>query len=162
MSTEHRRSLAVTDGGATPGATQAMYDETFVAPMRRELTQLGFTELRTAAAVDEALPNAAGTALVVVNSICGCSARMARPAVRLAFETGAPRPAHLYTVFAGQDAEATERARSYFTGYPPSSPSFALLRDGQLVWMMERRDIEGRAPDAIASDLVAALRQHAG
>lgn len=162
MSTDKKRSLAITYGGAAaPGQQRSMYDETFVTPMRRELTELGFAELRTADEVDDTLPNAKGTAMVVVNSICGCSARMARPAVRLAFQQEAPRPNYLFTVFAGQDAEATERARSYFTGYPPSSPSIALLRDGQLVWMLQRKDIEGRAPDSIASDIVEALRQHA-
>jgi putative YphP/YqiW family bacilliredoxin len=136
-----------------------MYDEHFVAPIRRDLTEIGFAELRTADEVDQALPNAKGTAVVVVNSICGCSARMARPAVRQAL--GRTRgPDHKYTVFAGQDAEATERARSYFTGYPPSSPSIALLKDGQLVWMMERWQIEGRMPEAIADDIVAAFEDH--
>jgi putative YphP/YqiW family bacilliredoxin len=96
--------------------------------------------------------------MVVVNSVCGCSARMARPAARIAVQHQ-PRPNHLYTVFAGQDAEATERARSYFTGYPPSSPSIAILRDGKLVWMMERWQIEGRAAEDIADDIVAAFQE---
>ncbi len=137
-----------------------MYDERMVAPMREDLTRIGFTELRTAEAVDGALPTANGTTLVVVNSICGCSARMARPAVRMALDAGGPRPQHLTTVFAGQDTEATARARSYFTGYPPSSPSIALLKDGKLVYMMERWQIESRGADAIATDLVYAFRQY--
>ncbi|NUQ12269.1 MAG: BrxA/BrxB family bacilliredoxin [Gemmatimonadaceae bacterium] len=133
-----------------------MYDERLLVPMRADLTEVGFRELRTAAEVDEALRNSPGTALVLVNSVCGCSARMARPAARIAIRHPR-RPDHLFTVFAGQDAEATERARSYFTGYPPSSPSFAILRDGQLVWMMERRQIEGRPAEDVAADLVAAF-----
>ena len=137
-----------------------MYDERFVTPMRRELTQIGFEELRTADEVDAALKDAKGTALVVVNSVCGCSARMARPGVAAALQHAASKPERLFTVFAGQDADATARARSYFTGYPPSSPSISLLKDGQLVYMMERWQIEGRHPQAIAADLVAAFEQH--
>src|SRR5262249_14507903 len=120
-----------------------MYPEEMVQPMRAELTRLGFKELRTPAEVDTTLAGSKGTVLVVVNSICGCAAGKARPAVALALEHGA-RPDTLTTVFAGQDTEATGRARAYFTGYPPSSPSIALLREGKLVWMLERRDIEGR------------------
>ena len=137
-----------------------MYDERFVTPMRRELTQIGFEELRTADAVDTALKDAPGTALVVVNSVCGCSARMARPAVAAALQHATSKPERLFTVFAGQDADATARARSYFTGYPPSSPSISLLKDGQLVYMMERWQIEGRHPQEIAADLVAAFEEH--
>jgi putative YphP/YqiW family bacilliredoxin len=161
MSTDNRRALDITyaGGSAQPSQPRTMYDERFVAPIRRDLAEVGFTELRSAQEVDEALPDAKGTTLVVVNSICGCSARMARPAVREALAR-TKGPDHKYTVFAGQDAEATERARSYFTGHPPSSPSIALLRDGQLVWMMERWQIEGRAPGSIADDLVAAFEEH--
>ncbi|HMN08513.1 MAG TPA: BrxA/BrxB family bacilliredoxin [Gemmatimonadaceae bacterium] len=137
-----------------------MYDEQLVAPIRQDLTRIGFTELRTAADVDAALPSNAGTTMVVVNSVCGCSARMARPAVRYALEHAKARPDHLATVFAGQDAEATERARSYFVGYPPSSPSIAIMKDGKIVYFMERWQIESRAPDAIATDLVAAIEKH--
>ena len=137
-----------------------MYDERLVAPMREDLTRIGFLELRTAESVDETLRQATGTTLVVVNSVCGCSARMARPALRLALQGDGPRPDRLTTVFAGQDAEATARAREYFTGYPPSSPSIGLLRDGRLVYLMERWQIEGRMPDAIAADLAAAFREH--
>jgi putative YphP/YqiW family bacilliredoxin len=138
-----------------------MYDEQLVAPMRRELTDIGFVELRTPEEVDRALGGVTGSALVVVNSVCGCSARMARPAVRLALRHSV-RPDYLYTVFAGQDVAATARAREYFTGYPPSSPSLALLRDGALVWMMERWQIEGRPPEAIAADIVSAFDRYCG
>lgn len=139
---------------------QMMYDERLVAPMREELTRLGFEDLRTAADVDRVIAETPGTTLVVVNSVCGCSARNARPAVAMALEGEGPRPAHLATVFAGQDVEATERARSYFTGYAPSSPSMALLKDGAIVHMIERRQIEGRAPREIAADLRAAIEKH--
>lgn len=139
-----------------------MYDERFVAPMRAELTRLGVRELRTAAEVDAELQDVAGTTLVVVNSICGCAARNARPAVALALRHTA-RPDRLATVFAGQDVEATARARSYFTGYQPSSPQIALIRDGRVVYMLERFQIEGRSAEAIARDLVAAFdRECAG
>jgi putative YphP/YqiW family bacilliredoxin len=127
--------------------------------MREELTRLGIAEMRTADAVDDTLKNARGTTLVVVNSICGCAARTARPAVAAALNHD-KRPDTLTTVFAGQDLEATSRARSYFTGYQPSSPQIALLRDGQIVYMLERNQIEGRSADAIASDLVAAFDEH--
>ncbi|MGH9261666.1 MAG: BrxA/BrxB family bacilliredoxin, partial [Acidimicrobiales bacterium] len=114
---------------------------------------------RTPAEVDGALEHAAAPTLVMVNSICGCAARNARPAVAIAVQH-ARRPARLLTVFAGQDAEATDRARSYFTGYPPSSPSMALLKDGKLVYMLERRQIEGRDAREIAADLVAAFERY--
>jgi putative YphP/YqiW family bacilliredoxin len=136
-----------------------MYDERFVTPMRQELTQLGFREMRTADEVDKMLESAKGTALVVVNSVCGCSARMARPAVRIALENPI-KPDALTTVFAGQDAEATERARGYFTGYPPSSPSISLMKDGKLVFMLERFQIEGRPAEEIAHDLVNAFNRY--
>ena len=137
-----------------------MYDERMVAPMREDLTRIGFTELRTPEAVDETLPNAKGTTLVVVNSVCGCSARMARPAVRHALEQASVKPDQLTTVFAGQDVAATAKARAYFTGYSPSSPSIALLKDGKLVYMMERWQIESRPADVIAADLAAAFETH--
>lgn len=133
-----------------------MYPEIMVIPMREELTRLGVEELRTAEEVDQALNNRPGTALVIVNSICGCAAGRMRPAVRLALQNAA-RPDRAYSVFAGQEKEATERARSYFTGYPPSSPSVAILQDGKLVYMMPRRDIESREAPAIAADLKAAF-----
>ncbi|MEO7962335.1 MAG: BrxA/BrxB family bacilliredoxin [Gemmatimonadaceae bacterium] len=137
-----------------------MYDERMLTPMREDLTRIGFTELRTPDQVDEALPNAKGTTLVVVNSVCGCSARMARPAVRHAIEQSSVKPDHLTTVFAGQDVAATAKARSYFTGYAPSSPSIALLKDGKLVYMMERWQIESRPANVIAADLAAAFETH--
>lgn len=124
--------------------------------MREELTRIGFREMRTAAEVDAVLQNEKGPVLVVVNSICGCAAGKARPAVARALQNAA-RPAVLATVFAGQDMEATERARSYFTGYRPSSPSVALLRDGKPAFMLERSDIEGRDAQAIAADLIRAF-----
>jgi putative YphP/YqiW family bacilliredoxin len=136
-----------------------MYPEEYVHPIREELTRIGFQELRTAAEVDSVLSKTSGTVLVVVNSICGCAAGRARPAVAMAIENKA-RPEVLTTVFAGQDTDATARARTYFTGYPPSSPSVALLRDGKLVFMLERKEIEGRDPYAIAEDLTKAFDQY--
>lgn len=136
-----------------------LYDPRLVQPMRDELVRLGFAELRTPADVDQALKAAAPTTLVVVNSVCGCAARNARPAVALALQ-GARRPARLLTVFAGQDADATAQARGYFTGYPPSSPQMALFKDGALVFMLERKNIEGRRPDEIAGDLTEAFQRY--
>ena len=133
-----------------------MYDPRLVQPMREELTRIGFGELRTPDEVDVALAGAKSTTLVVVNSVCGCAARNARPAAALALQH-AKRPARLLTVFAGQDADATARARSYFTGYPPSSPQMALFKDGKLVFMLERKNIEGRPAPDIAADLTAAF-----
>jgi putative YphP/YqiW family bacilliredoxin len=131
------------------------YPEMLVRPMREELTRLGVEELKSAREVDEALGQE-GTTLVVVNSVCGCAARNARPAVAMALghET---RPDRSTTVFAGQDMEATTQARGYFHGYPPSSPSIALLKDGELVYMLERHQIEGRAAEEIAEDLTEAF-----
>jgi putative YphP/YqiW family bacilliredoxin len=134
------------------------YPEYFVAPMRAELTDLGIEELRTAEAVDDALARK-GTTLVVVNSVCGCAAGKARPGIAMALGHDV-KPDHLTTVFAGADIDATERARSYFTGFPTSSPAVALLQDGQLVYMMERRQIEGAPADAIARQLMAAFDQY--
>lgn len=136
-----------------------MYDERFITPMRQELTRIGVEEMRTAEEVDAKLKDSNGTTLVVVNSMCGCAARNARPAVALALQH-ATKPDQLTTVFAGQDPDATERARSYFTGYPPSSPSIALLKDGKLAFMLERWQIEGRPADAIAADLIDAFEQY--
>ncbi len=135
-----------------------MYPEEIVKPMREELTRVGFRELRTPADVDAVLGRGQGTVLVVVNSICGCAAGRARPAVAMALAHRV-RPDVLATVFAGQDPDATARARGYFTGYPPSSPSVSLLRDGKLVYMLERRDIEGRDPFSIAEDLKSAFER---
>ena len=136
-----------------------MYPEIMVIPMSEELTRLGIEELRSAADVDRFVQNEPGTTMVVVNSICGCAAGRMRPAVRLALQNAA-KPGRIATVFAGQDVEATARARSYFTGYPPSSPSIAILRDGKLVYMMQRHQIETREASAIAADLKAAFDQH--
>jgi putative YphP/YqiW family bacilliredoxin len=135
-----------------------MYPEEFVKPMREELTRVGFQELRTALDVDAALEGENRTVLVVVNSICGCAAGKARPAIVNAIKNGA-RPDVLTTVFAGQDQEATARARSYFTGYSPSSPSVALMRDGKVAFMLERRDIESSDPFSIAQKLKQAFDQ---
>ena len=136
-----------------------MYDERFVTPMRQELTQLGVEEMRTPEEVDAKLKDAKGTTLVVVNSICGCAARNARPAVARALQHTA-KPDALTTVFAGQDIQATQKARSYFTGYPPSSPQIALLKDGKIVFMLERHQIEGRTAGEIADDLVGAFDRY--
>src|SRR5688500_18725454 len=138
-----------------------MYDERMVTPMRRELTQLGVEEMRTALEVDATLKDAPGTALVVVNSVCGCAARNARPAVARALQHGV-KPDRVTTVFAGQDTEATRRARELFVGYPPSSPSIALLRNGKPVFMLERHQIEGRSADEIAADLRGAFDRYCG
>jgi putative YphP/YqiW family bacilliredoxin len=137
-----------------------MYDETMVKPMREELTRLGFEETRNADDVDAVLGQKQGTVLVVVNSVCGCAAGNARPAVAQALGETAAKPERLITVFAGNDVEATTRARSYFTGYRPSSPSIALLRDGEVVKMLERWQIEGRDSRDIARELVAAFEQY--
>lgn len=135
-----------------------MYDERFVAPMRAELVEAGVAEARTAAEVEAALA-APGTTLVVVNSVCGCAARNARPAVRAAMQH-ATVPTRAITVFAGNDVDATQRARAAFTGYRPSSPSMGLLKDGKLVFMLERHQIEGRSATEIAQDLVGAFDRH--
>ena len=160
MSSDSRGPLSITRTPDSGPARRTMYDERFISPMRRELTDLGFQELHSAADVDAALPNATGASLVVVNSMCGCAARMARPGVRMALEKSDAKPEHLTTVFAGQDREATDKARAYFTGYPPSSPSIGLLRDGQIVYMMERWQIEGRPATDIAQDLISAFAEH--
>ena len=136
-----------------------MYDERMVTPMRAELTRLGVEEMRTAAEVDARLKDSKGTTLVVVNSVCGCAARNARPAVAKAI-TNDKKPDVLTTVFAGQDVDAVQRARSYFLGYPPSSPQIGLLKDGKVVYMLERHQIEGRSSDAIAEDLTQAFNQY--
>jgi putative YphP/YqiW family bacilliredoxin len=138
-----------------------MYDERFIAPMREELTRIGFEEMKSAAEVDTKLGGAKGTALVVVNSMCGCAARNARPAVAHALQHPT-KPDHLYTVFAGQDPEATGRAREYIVGYGPSSPSMALFKDGKLVYVIERYQIEGRSAADISADLMNAFSEHCG
>ena len=135
------------------------YPEMLVAPMREDLTRVGFRELKTAEEVDDILSGSNGTVLVAVNSVCGCAAGALRPAIALAV-THSTRPEMMTTVFAGQDLDATDRAREYFPGYPPSSPSVALLKDGELVYMMERHQVEGRHPLQIAEDLRAAFDEH--
>jgi putative YphP/YqiW family bacilliredoxin len=134
------------------------YPEPFIAPMRAELTRLGVTELRTPEQVDDAV-RTEGTVMIVVNSVCGCAAGKARPGIALALQH-ARRPDLAATVFAGGDVDATDRARQYFAPYPPSSPSIGLLRDGKLLFMMERRDIENRDAAAIAARLTAAFDEH--
>ena len=136
-----------------------MYDEMIVAPMRQELTRLGIEETRSAAEVDAVLGEKKGTVLVVVNSVCGCAAGMARPAVAMALESDV-RPDRMITVFAGNDRDATARAREYFVGYRPSSPSIALLKDGEVVKMFERWQIEGRQAHDVAAELTAAFKEH--
>ncbi len=138
-----------------------MYPEMMIRPMREDVTRLGVTELRTVAEVDAVMANPSGTALVFVNSVCGCAAGGARPALARALEHGV-KPEALYTVFAGQDTDATARMRSYFSDYEPSSPSFFLLRDGDVVDAVHRFQIEGRSPAAIAQDLAAAFERHCG
>ncbi|HEX5832482.1 MAG TPA: BrxA/BrxB family bacilliredoxin [Pyrinomonadaceae bacterium] len=135
------------------------YPEIMIRPMREDLTRLGVEEWRTADAVDEAVKNSQGTLMVVVNSICGCAAGKARPGVALALQHDVT-PDKVATVFAGADVEATERARSYFTGYGPSSPSIAILKDGELVYMLERYQIEGRDATQIAGELTKAFDEH--
>ena len=127
-----------------------------VQPMRDELTRIGFQELRTPEEVEKKLPNAKGTALVVVNSVCGCAAGQCRPGVAEALRHDVT-PDHLFTVFAGQDKEATAKAREYFAPYPPSSPSIALMKDGELVYFIERHQIENRSAAEIAADLTGAF-----
>ena len=135
-----------------------MYPEMMIAPMRQELTSAGVAETRTAAEVEEAVCQK-GTLMMIVNSVCGCAAGKMRPGVRAAIRHNV-RPDRIVTVFAGQDREATEAARKHFTGYPPSSPSIGILRDGQLVYMMQRSDIEASSPEMIASALAQAFDKH--
>jgi putative YphP/YqiW family bacilliredoxin len=134
------------------------YPEPFIAPMRAELSRLGFEDLKTPEAVDAAVKQT-GTTMIVVNSVCGCAAGKARPGIAMALGKG-KRPDHLATVFAGADVEATETARNHFAPYPPSSPSVALMKDGKVVYMMERRDIESRSADMIAAELAKAFDTH--
>lgn len=137
------------------------YPEYLIAPMRGEMTEMGARELRTAQAVDEAVKNSDGVVMMVVNSVCGCAAGKARPGIAMALRNK-NRPDVLATVFAGADIEATDRARQYFTGYPPSSPSIGLLRDGKLIYMMERKQIESRDAQMIAEELARAFDTHCG
>ena len=135
------------------------YPTDLVSPMKEELTHLGFRELLTPEDADLALGSKTGTTLLVINSVCGCAAGNARPGVALALDQGI-RPDRLFTAFAGQDVEATARARSYIKGYPPSSPSIAMFKDGELVMMMERKDIEGHSAVDVANRLLEALQSH--
>lgn len=135
------------------------YPEMMIAPMREDLARVGFKELRTPEEVDQVLGTEKRTTMVAVNSVCGCAAGAMRPAVVLSLSNDNV-PEVLTTVFAGQDLEATDRAREYFTGYPASSPSIALLKDGELVYMMERHEIEGRQHFEIAESLKAAYDEH--
>lgn len=135
-----------------------MYPEYLVAPMREELTQVGFKELKSAVEVDEAL-KAGGTALVIVNSVCGCAAANARPAVKMA-AAHAKKPNHLLTVFAGMEKDAVDQARAHMLPFPPSSPAIALFKDGELVHMIERHQIEGRTAQIIADNLTAAFDEY--
>ena len=135
------------------------YPEMMVAPMREDLVRVGFSEMRTPDEVDTLLGSETRTTLVAVNSVCGCAAAMMRPAVWMSLQ-GEKKPEVLTTVFAGQDLEATDRPRDYITGYPPSSPSVGLFKDGQLVYFMERHQIEGRNPEDIAADLRTAYEEH--
>ncbi|MEJ2540725.1 MAG: BrxA/BrxB family bacilliredoxin [Gemmatimonadota bacterium] len=135
------------------------YPEMLVAPMRDDLVRVGFTELKTAEDVDQVLGSETRTTMLVVNSVCGCAAGAARPGVYLSLQ-GEKKPEVLTTVFAGQDLEATERARQYIVGYPPSSPAVALFKDQELVYMMERHQIEASSPQEIAAALQEAYAEH--
>ncbi len=135
------------------------YPEMLVAPMRAELTNSGFTELKTAEEVENAMNNNNDTTLVVVNSVCGCAAGSARPGI-LKSLSGDKKPAKLLTVFAGQDLDAVSKAREFMAPYPPSSPAIALFKNGEIVHMVERHMIEGRTADMIADNLLGAYQQH--
>ena len=132
------------------------YPEIMIRPFREDLTRIGVEELRTSEAVDDAVKNTSGTLMIVVNSVCGCAAGKARPGIALALNHEI-KPDRVATVFAGADIEATDRARGYFKGYGPSSPSIGILKDGELVYMMERYQIEGRGPEQIANELTQAF-----
>lgn len=136
-----------------------MYPIQLTTPMAKDLTEFGFEALETPTDVEQILENQKGTALLVVNSVCGCAAAMARPGAKKSLENG-KRPEKLYTVFAGVDTEATAKAREYLLPYPPSSPSIALFKDGKLVHFLERRHIEGRPADVIAENLKMAYEQY--
>lgn len=137
------------------------YMEDMVKPMREEMTSIGFRELKTAEDVEDALENNKGTTVVFVNSVCGCAAGLARPAMAYSLKHHVV-PDHKVTVFAGQDKEATAKAREYFTGYPPSSPSVAIMKDGEIQWMLGRDRIEGREPQELVNDLIEAYEKYCG
>src|ERR1700679_755738 len=145
--------------GNDPCPEAAMYPEIMVIPMREELVRAGIVETKTADDVDAAIAQS-GTTMVVVNSICGCAAGKMRPGVRLALANATTQPDQKITVFAGQDREATDRARGYFEGHPPTSPSIALMRDGKLVYMMPRFVIEQATAQQIAGELIRAFDEH--
>ncbi len=136
-----------------------MYPQEIVQPMRDELTEVGFKEMRTPTEVEKEFTNIKGTHFVVINSVCGCAAGAARPAIIHALKND-PRPARLTTVFAGNDREATNKVRSYLVGYPPSSPAMALFKDGELLLMVERHQIEGRSAEQIAEVLTTAFEMY--
>ena len=136
------------------------YPEMMIHGMRQELAQLGIEETKTPEAVDEAVKNTDGTLMVVVNSVCGCAAGGVRPGIAMALQHSESKPDKAITVFAGADIDATDKAREYFTGYSPSSPSIGLLKNGELVKLFERRDLEGRPPQVIAQELVNAFQQY--
>lgn len=136
------------------------YPEMMIHGMRQELAQLGIEETKTTEAVEDAIKNTDGTLMVVVNSVCGCAAGGVRPGIAMALQNSENKPAKAITVFAGADIDATETARDYFTGYQPSSPSIAFLKNGELVQLFERRDLEGRPPTVIAQALVEAFNNH--
>lgn len=137
-----------------------MYPEHLLIPFRQELTEAGFTELKTAEAVEDHLKNLKGTSLVVINSVCGCAAGTARPGVKMALKLADKKPDHLTTVFAGGDIEATAKVREFHMPYPPSSPSVALFKDGELVHFVERHHIEGRTADMIGSHLADVFEEY--
>ena len=137
-----------------------MYPENMVAPMRADLTDVGFNELKTGEEVVGELEKSKGTSLLVINSVCGCAAGMARPAVKYALTNASKRPDHLLTVFAGVDMEATAKAREYTLPYPPSSPSIGLFKDGELVHFIERHHIEGRPAEMIADHLIDVFEEY--
>lgn len=137
-----------------------MYPEQLVAPMRNDLTSVGFEELKTSAEVDTYLQNKKGTTLLVINSVCGCAAGAARPGVKWAIQHSEKKPSNLATVFAGVDKEAVSKAREYTLPYPPSSPSIALFKDGELVHFVERHHIEGRNAQMIGEHLVDVFEEY--
>src|SRR3954469_4192477 len=138
------------------------YPEIMIHGMRQELAQLGFEETKTPEAVEDAIKNTDGTVMVVVNSVCGCAAGGVRPGIAMALQNSESKPDKAITVFAGADIDATDKARDYFTGYAPSSPAIGLLKNGELVKLFERRDLEGRPPQVIAQELINAFGQYCG
>jgi len=138
------------------------YPEIMIHGMRQELAQLGIEETKTPEAVKDAVENTDGTLMVVVNSVCGCAAGGVRPGIAMALQNSEAKPDRAITVFAGADIDATDIARDYFTNYAPSSPSIGILKNGKLVQMFERRDLEGRHPQQIAQTLVSAFEEHCG